>query len=84
MVTLPFLSSSFHKDLQDHTEHAAENGKSTSPRIQSEIIITISICEGVIHERIMTCIPKYWSLMAYETQDCSTAEQISICIRREQ
>lgn len=45
--------STFHKDLQDHMEHAAENA---SPRIQNEVI---SICEGVIRERIMACIPKY-------------------------
>ena len=70
--------SIFHKDLQDYMEHAAENGKYTSPRIQNEII---SICEGVIRERIMACIPKYWSLMADETQDCSTTEQVSICVR---
>ena len=81
MVTLPFFvnwKSTFHKNLQDHMEHAAENGKYTSPRIQNEII---SICEGVIRERIMACIPKYWSLMADETQDCSTTEQVSICVR---
>lgn len=59
-------------------EHAAENGKYTSPRIQNEII---SICEGVIRERIMACIPKYWSLMADETLDCSTTEQVSICVK---
>ena len=70
--------STFHKDLKDHMELAAENAKYTSPRIQNEII---SLCEGVIRERITACIPKYWSLMADETQDCSTTEQVSICVR---
>ena len=68
----------FHKHLQDHMEHAAENDKYTSPRIQNEII---GICEGVILERKIACILKYWSLMTDETQDCSTTEQVSICVR---
>ena len=29
----------------------------------------------------MSSILKYWSLMADETQDCSTTEQVSICVR---
>ena len=31
--------------------------------------------------QILSSIPKYWSLMADETQDCSTMEQLSVCIR---
>ena len=70
--------STFHKDLKKHMEHLADNAKYTSPRIQNEIII---LCEEAIRKRIMSCIPKYWSLMADETQDCSTTEQVSICVR---
>ena len=32
-------------------------------------------------KKIFACIPKYWSLMADETQDCSTTEQLSICVQ---
>ncbi len=59
-------------------EHAAGNGKYTSPMIQKEII---QLCEEFIREKILSCIPKYWSLMADETLDCSTTEQLSICVR---
>ena len=70
--------STFHKDLKEHIEHAADNAKYTSPKIQNEII---GLCEDPIREWIMSSIPRYWSLMADETQDCSTTEQMSICIR---
>ena len=52
--------------------------KYTSPRVQNEII---ELCEAIIHERIMSNISQYWSLIADETQDCSATEQLSICIR---
>ena len=70
--------SEFHRDLKEHLKHATDNGKYTSPMIQNEVI---HLCEGFIREKILSCIPKYWSLMADETQDCSTAEQLSICVR---
>lgn len=81
MVTLPFFvnwKSTFHKDLKEHIDHAADNAKYTSPKIQNEVI---TLCEQAIRERLMSSIPQYWSLMADETQDCSTTEQVSICIR---
>ena len=70
--------SRFHEDLKEHLKHAPDNGKDTSPMIQNEII---QLCEGFMREKILSCIPKYWSLMADETQDCSTTEQLSICVR---
>ena len=70
--------SKFHEDLKEHLVHATDNAKYTSPMIQNEII---HLCEGYIREKIVSRISKYWSLMADETQDCSTAEQLSICIR---
>ena len=70
--------STFEQDLKEHLASASDNAKYTSPRIQNEII---HLCEQLIREKIMSCIPKYWSLMADETQDCSTTEQLSICVR---
>ena len=70
--------SKFDKDLKEHIEHAPDNAKYTSPTIQNEII---KLCEGLIREKIVSSVPKYWSVMADETQDCSTTEQLSICIR---
>ena len=29
----------------------------------------------------MSSVPQYWSILADETQDCSTCEQVSLCIR---
>ena len=47
-------------------------------KVQNEII---ELCEMKIRERIMLNISQNWSLIADETQDCSTTEQLSICIR---
>ena len=55
-------------------QYAQDNAKYTSPSIQNEII---SLCES---EKILESIPKYWSLMADETQDISTSEQVSFCV----
>lgn len=64
--------------LAQHLKFAQPNAKYTSPQIQNEII---SLCEKEIRDRIVQQIPKYWSVMADETQDCSTTEQLSICAR---
>jgi hypothetical protein len=69
--------SKFHQDLKEHLASAPDNAKYTSPRIQNE---TVSLCEQAIREKILSSILKYWSLMADETQDCSTMEQLSVCI----
>ena len=65
--------SIFHKDTKEHIDHATENAKYTSPTIQNEII---ELSEGLICEKIVSSIPKYWSIMADETQDCSTTEHL--------
>ena len=67
--------STFHKDLKEHIDHAADSAKHTSAKIQDEVI---TLCEQAICERIISSIPQYWSLMADETQDCSITEQVSI------
>ena len=58
-------------------EHAPGNAKYTSRQIQNEIVL---MCEEAIREKILKSIAKYWSIMADETQDCSTTEQVSLCI----
>ena len=71
--------SEFDKNLNDHLQYSPGNAKFTSPRIQNEII---SLCESIIREKIIAMIQTYWSLMADETTDASTTEQMSICIIR--
>ena len=81
MATLIFFLTGRPKtddDLAKHLKFAQPNAKYTSPQIQNEII---SLCEKEIRDRIVQQIPKYWSVMADETQDCSTTEQLSICAR---
>ena len=63
--------------LKEHMEHAPGNAKYTLRQIQNEIVL---MCEEVIREKILKSIAKYWSIMADETQDCSTTEQVSLCI----
>lgn len=70
--------SKYDQKLEEHLKHAPENAKYTSPYIQNEII---TLCEHLIREKIKSEIPKYWSIMADETQDCSTSEQVSLCVR---
>ena len=70
--------SRFHQDLKEHLASASDNAKYTSPRIQNEVI---RLCEQCTREKILSYIPKYWNLMADETQDCSTAEQLSVCVQ---
>lgn len=68
----------YDTDLANHLGKASKAAKYTSPHIQNEII---ELCQKEIRERIIKSIPQYWSLLADETQDSSTSEQISICIR---
>ena len=68
----------FDKDLQYHLEKSADNAKYTSPKIQNMVL---NICEEILREQIISRISKYWGLMADETQDCSTSDQVSICVR---
>ena len=70
--------SRFDSDLADHLKYHSKAGKYLSPQIQNEII---AISERKVRESIVNSISKYWSLMADETQDCATQEQLSICVR---
>ena len=65
--------SKLDKELKEHHDHSSENAKYTSPQIQNE---SVSLCEEAIREQIMSSIPKYWSIMADETQDCSALSKL--------
>lgn len=65
-------------DPAQHLKFAQPNAKYMSPQIQSEII---SFCDKEIRDRFMQQIPKYWSVMADETQDCSSTETLGMCSR---
>ena len=65
-------------DPAQYLKFAQPNTKYTSPQIQNEII---SLCDKEIRDRIVQQIPKYWSVMADETQDCSSTEQLTMCSR---
>ena len=69
--------SRFGSELKDHIYHSSGNAKHTSPQIQNE---TVLLCEQAIREQILESIPKYWCIIADETQDCSTTEQINLCV----
>ena len=70
--------ANFDNELSEHLKYSSKAGKYTSPQIQNEII---SLCEKDIRQKIVDGISQYWSILADETQDCSTSEQISICVR---
>ena len=70
--------ATFHKALEDHLRHAPNDIRFNSPRIQNEIV---SICENIISDRTISKISRYWSVMADETTDVSSTEQMNIYIR---
>ncbi|XP_052814149.1 zinc finger MYM-type protein 1-like [Mya arenaria] len=66
--------------LADHLRNGKENAKYTSPDIQNEII---TLCADHVLQCILTQCKEagYFAIMADEATDCSTKEQLSICIR---
>ena len=68
----------YDNNLKEHLQNAKDNAKYTSPKIQNEII---TLCETNIRNKIKQCMPKYWSLLADETTDCATMEQVSVFAR---
>ena len=67
------LKSKYDPELKDHLDHASGSAEYTSPRIQNEII---NLCDSFTRNRVRASIPKYWSVMARETQDCSTLNNL--------
>lgn len=67
-------------DLENHLNTASKNATYTSPRVQNEII---SSCNNIILKKLVDQInnAECFALLADETMDVSTKEQLSICIR---
>ncbi|XP_045215568.2 zinc finger MYM-type protein 1-like [Mercenaria mercenaria] len=66
--------------LAYHLEFANKNEKYTSPDIQNELL---GLCADQVIKRIITRCrsSNYFAIMADEATDCSTKEQLSVCIR---
>jgi hypothetical protein len=67
-------------DLENHLNTASKNATYISPRVQNEII---SSCNNIILKKLVDQInnAECFALLADETMDVSTKEQLSICIR---
>lgn len=76
---LDFVSK-YSADLKSHLHSSPKNARYLSPKIQNEFI-TINgdlIRKSIVDECNASL---YWSVMADETTDVSTTEQVSICVR---
>lgn len=67
-------------DLKSHLETAKRNARYLSPQIQNEMISAI---EDVVRSNIVSKVnkSKFFSVMADETTDAATKEQVAICLR---
>ena len=76
---LDFLSK-YSPELQSHILHSPRNARYLSPQIQNELI---AINGDMIRNSIVDeCnSSSFWSVMADETTDVSTKEQVSVCVR---
>ena len=75
------LQTETDENLRLHFETTTERKKYTSPLIQNEIIDVIG---GLIQKRIVNEITDNsdcFSILADETQDITTIEQLSLCLR---
>lgn len=72
--------SKMDNDLNQHLQTAPRNAKYLSPKVQNELI---SCIETEIRESIVQKLnnSKFLSIMADETTDISTKEQVAICFR---
>lgn len=66
--------------LENHLENAQAHAKYTSPEIQNELL---TICANQLVSRIISeCRQSgFYAIMADEATDCSTKEQLSMCLR---
>ena len=66
--------------LANHLQNGNDNAKYTSPEIQNELI---SLCADQVRQQIISeCRNSdFFAVMADEATDCSTKEQLSICVR---
>lgn len=70
----------YDNNLSDHLSSAAKNARYLSPQVQNEMID----CLGeVIRSTLVSNVnqSKFISIMADETTDVSTIEQLSVCVR---
>ena len=65
----------YDSDVADQLCFARKAEKYTSPQIQNG---KNSLCKREIPYSIVSSVPQYWSILGYETQDCSTCEQFSL------
>ncbi|CAG9822034.1 unnamed protein product [Phaedon cochleariae] len=77
---LKFRIDAGDKELQSHVESCGKNASYVSKTIQNELI---QCCGEVIVKKIVSKIKtaKYFTIIADETTDMSTKEQLSICVR---
>lgn len=77
---LKFRIDAGDEDLASHIHSSGKNASYISKTTQNEII---ECCSEVITEKIVSNIKKakYFTLIADETTDISTKQQLSICIR---
>ncbi|XP_060598675.1 zinc finger MYM-type protein 1-like [Ruditapes philippinarum] len=66
--------------LANHLQNGKDNARYTSPEIQNELI---SLCADQVRQQIISECRKsdFFAVMADEATDCSTKEQLSICVR---
>lgn len=70
----------YDEELKQHLKNAPLNAQYTSPSIQNEIL---EICGNEILQSIVSSVnsAQCFSVMADETTDVSTKEQLTICVR---
>ena len=66
--------------MSSHLEHTPRNARYLSSGVQNELIQVCgeTISESIIHDRRLS---QFFSVLADETTDVSTTEQLSICVR---
>ena len=80
LTRLVIFLSEYSTDLKSHLQGSPRNAKYLSPKIQNEFItINGDLTRQCIIKECYTS--PFWSLMADETTDVSTTEQLSICAR---
>lgn len=69
-----------NNDLAAHLKNAPRNARYLSPRVQNQLIECLG---NVIREKIIAKVmeAEYFSIMADETCDAGTVEQMAVCIR---
>lgn len=74
------LAKHYDETLRNHLENSPANAMYTSPAIQNELI---DICGRLVLSKVVNSInkSKCFSVIADETTDASTTEQLTVCVR---